>query len=64
MYIANDSISNESAKYCRNMHGKHKRIWFKRGKQGDPAKTKRVYEKKTEERKEEQPHTPLYVTFL
>jgi len=30
------------------MDEKHKRIWFKRGKQGDPAKTKRVYEKKTE----------------
>ena len=29
------------------MHGKVKRIWFKREKQGDPAKTKRVYEKKT-----------------
>ncbi len=46
--MGNNSFSNESAKYCRNIHGKVKRIWFKRGKQGDPAKTKRVYEKKTE----------------
>jgi|9_EtaG_2_1085328.scaffolds.fasta_scaffold04292_1 hypothetical protein len=30
------------------MHGKVERIWYKRGKQGDPVKTKRVYEKKTE----------------
>ena len=47
MYIANDSISNESAKCSMNIHGKFKRLTNKRGKPGDPAKTKRVYEQNT-----------------
>lgn len=62
--MANDSISNERAKCSTNIHEKVKRIWFKPKEQGDPAKTKRVYEYKTEWRKEEQPHNPLFVTYF